>query len=262
MPNIDTTVAICPQPGLPARNVTKIIAYGVGGFGVLTPYHSAHAGFLARIPVDYNPAGRIATPLTDMIDFTVDDRVKLSYHPDGFVQFSSEAKGRIISGRDPSMGEPKGLGLMTAPLSDPVSTGPSVGITLWGLDQFEELRSTRRSLVFLPEDTYYRGCTPDTAKGGVIDFFVLPNRYWAGVRNRGERYVLSLAFTGFEAGAAVIELVVIPLPGHRKIFLLKQIRTQSPIRKGVESSNSKKCSAKLNPVLSTFETAKSSKTYR
>lgn len=214
MGNIDTTVAIAPQPDTPPRKVTKIIAYGAGGFGLLTPYHSAQSGFLAKVPVDYNRVGRFAISLNDTIGFTVEDRVKLSYHPDGFAQFSSEAKGRVISGRDPQTGEPKGLGLMTSPLSDPIRTGPSAGITLWGLDQFEALGNTRRSIVFLSEETYYRGCTPDSANAWLIEFFVFPNRYWAGVRNRGGRYVLSMAFRDFEASSAVIELVVIPLPGQ------------------------------------------------
>jgi hypothetical protein len=49
-------------------------------------------------------------PADELVSFTVEDRAKLSYHTDGFVQFSSENPGRIISGRDPSTGEPKGPG--------------------------------------------------------------------------------------------------------------------------------------------------------
>ena len=45
-----------------------------------------------------------------------DRRLKLSHHPDGFVQFSGEG---VLSGRDPN-GAARGMGVMSWPLAAPV----------------------------------------------------------------------------------------------------------------------------------------------
>ena len=92
------------------------------------------------------------------MSFTVEDRAKLSYHTDGFVQFSSENPGRIISGRDISSGEPKGLGVISHPLTNPIWTGASASITAWGLDDFDLAGDLKNLLVFEPDEIYYRGC--------------------------------------------------------------------------------------------------------
>jgi hypothetical protein len=59
-------------------------------------------------------------------------RLKLSHHPDGFVQFSGEG---IVSGRD-GTGRPKGIGIMSFPLARPPRTGPSFACAIFGLDDF------------------------------------------------------------------------------------------------------------------------------
>jgi hypothetical protein len=132
-------IAVQTTAGVRPRKLTKVIGYGAGGFAVLTPYHQARSGFVGKIPVDYNKIGSFTIPKHDFIGFTAEDRVKLSYHPDGFVQFSGEVQGKVISGRDPSTGEPKGVGLLTQPLSNPILSGPSFGMTAWGAGRFRRM---------------------------------------------------------------------------------------------------------------------------
>src|ERR1700677_305009 len=99
------TIAIRPDGQATfARKITKIIGLNGEGFSVLVPYHRARSGFLFKVPVD--PAkvlkpGSSVVPWKACVAFTAEDRVKLSYHSDGFAQFSSEISGRITSGRDP-----------------------------------------------------------------------------------------------------------------------------------------------------------------
>lgn len=206
------TIAVRAGAGARARKLTKVIGYGTQGFAVVMPYHRARSGFVGKIPVDYNSIGPFAVPQEDFIGFTADDRVKLSYHPDGFAQFSGETQGKIISGRDPITGEPKGVGLMTQPLSDPIRTGPSFSVAAWGLEDFEELSETDAAIVFEAEDMYFRSCTPTTANSCVLEVFVFPTHYWAATRQRGNDYVLTMAFHGFEASQCVIEMKVFDLP--------------------------------------------------
>ena len=206
------TIAIRAEVGAQPRKLTKIIGYGNKGFAVLMPYHRAKSGWVGKMPVDYKQIGLVRISRDDFVAFTAGHRVKLSYHPDGFAQFSGEVQGKIISGRDQNTGEPKGIGLMTQPLSNPIHTGPSFAVVAWGLDDFEELREQDDAIVFELEDTYFRGCTPGTSNGWVLEVFAFPKRYWAATRQRGAEYHLMMSFRGFEASNAVIEMKVIDLP--------------------------------------------------
>jgi hypothetical protein len=163
-PDTKWTVAVRPAAGKPLYKITKIISLNGGGFSVLTPYHKAHSGFLFKQPINprmFDKAGEHLVRWTDCAGFTAENRTKLSYHVDGFAQFSSENQGTIISGRDPNTGEPKGLGVMARPFSDPSTSGPSVGISVWGLDDFEKTDQAEKLIVFEPPDFYYRLLGPD-----------------------------------------------------------------------------------------------------
>jgi hypothetical protein len=100
-----------PRKSKPPRKITKVLSLNGKGFSVLAPYHKAKSGFLWKMPLPINvdEPGRHAVSAKAGVAFTAKDRVKLSYHADGFAQFSSETVGRIISGIDPETGEPKGF---------------------------------------------------------------------------------------------------------------------------------------------------------
>jgi hypothetical protein len=149
------TVCIQTDPEGPIRKITKLIPMSDGGFSVLVPYHSGHKGVVSKIQTDYR---RPAEPLSgaETVEFGAEDKVKLSLHYDGFAQFSGEQQGKIRSGRDEN-GTPKGIGVIGKPLADPVRTGPTFAVIVWGLDEFDEWKSTtERPLLFVPEDIYDR----------------------------------------------------------------------------------------------------------
>ena len=149
----------------------------------------------------------------------MEDRVKLSYHPDGFVQFSGEIGGKVISGKDFTTGLPKGIGLTTKTIYKPVFSGPTFGLTVWGLDDFDKTKNETRNIVIFEEnDWYYRGCSPEKATSWFIEFFVFPVRYWAAARKGRCGFSLTLSFYGFEASMGVIEMKIIELP-NQPIFL-------------------------------------------
>ncbi len=179
----------------------------------MIPYHSATQGWLAKLPVNYALVGQAHVPLDCCIEqYNASDKVKLSYHPDGFAQFSGINNGRIISGRDSITGAAKGLGLLTAPLSDPILTGPSFSLVIWGIHDFEIASGLRAGdMVFTVEDFYHRSCMPDSANGYLLEGFVFPSSYWGGVRASPSGYSLMMAFPGFEASMAIINLKVFPL---------------------------------------------------
>lgn len=213
------TLCIREEGDALTRKITKIQPYRRGGFAILMPYHAERRGYLAKYPVDYS-SREGGFFRADTIEYSAQDRVKLSIHPDGFVQFSGEREGKILSGRDPATGVPKGLGLVSQALSDPIRTGPTFGVTVWGLNDFDPLKPSDRAdtIVFSEEDFYHRDCTPDSWSSYVIEGFVFPRAFWSAVRKPAGTYRLSLAQPQFEVPGAVLEFHVIPLP-QQPVFL-------------------------------------------
>ena len=216
------TIAIRPSPGQPPRKITKIIGLNGGGFSVLVPYHKAKSGFLYKMPVDPKTdlgPGERWVPYAECVGFTARDRVKLSYHTDGFAQFSGETPGKIISGRDPTTGEPKGLGLFTRPLTSPIRTGPSVGVTIFGIDDFEGVAGRDDPLIFEPSDFYYRGIKPEEANAWLLNIYAFPIGVVPPVRFKNGSAVLEVALEGLNPPwVSVLELKVVHLPAE-KVFL-------------------------------------------
>jgi len=214
-----TTIAITDNATNRPKKITKIIPYTNGGFAVLAPYHKARIGYVMKFPVDYSKR-LMKVSRAEMVEYSVADRVKLSVHPDGFVQFSGENPGKVLSGRDVETGAPKGMGLMVNPLYTPVRAGPTFGVVAWGLHDFESLRASEagNALLFSEDDFYYRLCTPDDWNAYLIEAFVFTDNDWAGVRNRDGKFTLTRAFPEFDAHFAVLDLRLVRLP-NQPIFL-------------------------------------------
>jgi hypothetical protein len=221
----DVRILIRPSPNENARRITKIVPYPTGGFAVLVPYHSARRGWLAKVPVDYKKVGAHTVPWTECVEYEASDRVKLSYHADGFVQFSGENPIKIRSGRDTD-GQPKGLGLVTRPPSNPITSGPTFSIVCWGLSEFREDQSpSSTDIVFDESDLYHRNCTPDTYNGYVIWGFVFQESMWTVARKRpGAGYSLFTARP--ELAGGIIEWRIMQLPGQPIFIGLSANRTR------------------------------------
>ena len=148
-----TTIAIIDKPRSALSKIIKIVPYKNGGFAVLAPYHTARKGYLAKIKIDYRKK-YIEIPRSEIIEYSARDCVKLSFHKNGFVQFSGEQSGKIISGLDPLTGNLKGLGILLENLlTNPIKSGPTFGVSVWGLSEFEKIRSAPSSntIVFSEE---------------------------------------------------------------------------------------------------------------
>lgn len=217
---VQTTFAVKPAPDGLARKVTKIISYREGGFRLLAPYHAAKQGFVTKTMVDYSKTEhQVRVETTE--SFSAGDRVKLSYHPDGFVQFSGERAGKIISGRDAVTGEPKGLGFMTNPLNSPVLPGPSFGISFWGLDDFRVQKGKPHGdlITFEEDDFVYEHCDESTWGSYGISFFIFSLYFQPYVRKTGpKQFELDLWLNQFMRDGAAFNLKVVRL-GQQPWFL-------------------------------------------
>jgi len=169
------TIAIRPASGEALRKITKIIGLNGDGFSVLAPYHKERSGYLFKHLMDLRSLGTRTMTWDEGVGFTAEDRVKLTYHTDGFAQFSGENPGKIISGRDSKTREPKGLGLLARSLKSPPISGPSAGIQVWGIEEFETPRDDEKLMTFEPNDTYYRKCTPSDANTWHLAIYAFPD---------------------------------------------------------------------------------------
>jgi hypothetical protein len=170
--------------------------------------------------MDLQTLGTRKISWAESVGFTAEDRVKLTYHTDGFAQFSGENPGKIISGRDPKTGEPKGLGLLARSLTSPPTSGPSVGIQLWGIEQFESPRKDEELVIFESSDLYYRLCTPSDANTWHLAVYAFPSAGIPPLRFEGEQAVMLYQPHHITAGipGAVINLKMIYLPAD-KLYL-------------------------------------------
>ncbi len=209
------TIAIRPSEGERVRKVTKIIGLNGDGFSILAPYHKAREGFLFKMPIDpsVHKPGPHQLPWDQAITYTANDRVKLSYHSDGFAQFSSETQGQIISGRDPQTGEPKGLGLFTHPLRSPIWSGPSVSVMIWGIEDFEESGAEDDLVIFEPTDFYYRGCSSTDANSWMLAIYAFQAGITPPVQFYQGQPVVETSLESLNAGmTSVVRLRIITLP--------------------------------------------------
>jgi hypothetical protein len=116
----ETTIAIRDDGGV-LRKATKIIQLR-DGFAVSVPYHAAKEGWITEHPMHYDGLNVHTVMPHEMKHFMASDRVKLSIHLDGFVQFSRGNQQPIRSGYDKATQTVKGAGLK-APTPVTVTSG-------------------------------------------------------------------------------------------------------------------------------------------
>jgi hypothetical protein len=186
--------------------------------------------------MDLNTLGERRIPWQKCVAFTAEDRVKLTYHTDGFAQFSSENPGSIISGRDPETGEPKGLGLFTHPLATPIVSGPSVGVTVWGIEEFEPADQSEELITFEPEDWYYRKSSPNEANSWQLAIYAFATRHVPPVKFRGGQAVMEFVLNPISGGVAgsVVELKTVYLAAE-EVYLglyVERFVSRYPVNSG------------------------------
>jgi len=121
---IDYTIAY--SNGNQNVDLFKILFGGDGSYYVTAPYHPLDRAIAARVTVNYAKTdGGFSLDEAEELAVVddVDKRLKVSHHPDGFLQFSGQG---IRSGLD-EHGKPKGMGVFSWRLYEP-TLGPSFAL--------------------------------------------------------------------------------------------------------------------------------------
>jgi hypothetical protein len=145
----DAIIAIRDGDGPPVK-LLRILTSKDGSYSISAPYHPAKSGLLSRMsaPDVLNPdGGGWAKPIDE---HRVDVPVKLMFHSSGFIQFSAAGKVPVRSGRTP-LSVPKGIGVHSQSLLDPVDTGPTWMASFFLASECEPLTGNEKQPVFLFE---------------------------------------------------------------------------------------------------------------
>jgi hypothetical protein len=213
MGRTNTTVGLSLRPGTTPKKIFKIIGFSTGGFSVSVPYHRDRSGLVFQTTVDYR--NKFTEIRQDECQaFSASDKVKLALHPSGWVHFSGEREGTIISGLDPKTKKPKGAGVQVPPLDEPIRTGPTANVICWGLHHFDDLSQSRSSdIVFQQSDIYFK------SKGDAyaFDIYVFTKAELVDAETRNGRLVIIEPITLF-GKEHECDLIVRELAGQ-SIFL-------------------------------------------
>jgi hypothetical protein len=113
-----------------------------GSYYVTSPYHTAEKAYLFKATINYAHTD-FEIAFSEMLELgSVEDgdhRLKLSHHPDGFIQFSGQG---IVSGID-EQGQIRGMGIKSWPLAYPVR-GPAFSVTVHGIEHFQVIEEVSK----------------------------------------------------------------------------------------------------------------------
>jgi hypothetical protein len=189
--------------------ICKIWYGSDGSYYVTVPYHSANQAVLLKQTVNYVQSvptsvdHQYVTLLDEAIDVGSSDdaRIKLSHHPDGFIQFSGHG---LLSGKNAD-GTPKGIGIYSWPLKHGCR-GPAFSLSVGGIEQFQPARDDVQNACVLNYDdlTVIPGSTEVVIDG---HYFPLLWRRFIRARPDGKKYIPIVHPAG-----VILELPVL-LPG-------------------------------------------------
>lgn len=108
-------------------------------------------------------------------------------------------------------------------------------MTVWGLDDFEEIQDGDDPLIFEPDDCYYRECMPDEANGWHLSIYAFPKNVVPPLRFRKGEAVLEVVLERLNGPlVSIVQLKVIYLPGEA-VFLglfVNRVITNFPSKSG------------------------------
>jgi hypothetical protein len=201
------------------------------GFGVQVPYHPAKNGWIYELPLDYAKT-KFTVPLSAGKHYTVSDVAKLSFHMNGFVQFSRGGGKPIVSGFNPNLNLIKGAGLR-APDPVRVSMGPLFGVQIYGIENFDQCTTKPVEMFELGELWYRAGEATENDTAFNVEVFMLPNDLLGAARAVNSKRMLrsKLPFKSqiwFEHDIRVVEMPRLP-------FFLGVIVSRIPADAGLSS---------------------------
>lgn len=220
------------------HKVTSVYIGGDGSFKLDVPYCDFSQATAFKFPADYGIRTRMV-PEDDFSQvFTTDRRPQLSIHTSGFVQISGPG---INSGIDEKTKAARGLGLYTFPLHTPIMSGPTCGIQVWGLENYELSDTVVASDIVFKETDFIRKVLRNKERMDevsklaynfyMLDFFVFPGEYSAEIKHdaTGREVFTHQFYNYYECPGVIFTLKVIRLKNSEVFLGVLPMLFKSPI---------------------------------
>lgn len=176
--NYERTI-ICIKEGEQIYKVVSIqSAKKDGSINVFFPYCKETKAFISQHNHNYSAGQQKIRKENITKECLVELSTKLSLHPSGFVQLSGRG---IMSGID-SAGNPKGIGVFSAPFDTPVTSGPTFNFMCWGVNTgFEILDQLNKNVqyILLEKEKDFVKLNIGEAKENntyLLEFFIFPTQ--------------------------------------------------------------------------------------
>ncbi|SET61700.1 hypothetical protein SAMN05660297_02942 [Natronincola peptidivorans] len=190
--------------------ISKLLFMNCGGFSVFSPYHNANTGLLGKYRVDYTKKS-FSLECINYKTYSAKNKAKLSFHGDGFIQFSSVVEGTIISGKKED-GSFKGLGIQRSTLKNILTTGPICSMTIWGLDDYKLFTKKRKkdTIILAEQDMNYRHCDEEKWNAYVIEITQFPKLLFKKIEYVRDNPTIILRHHNYEKPNTIFFHRVIP----------------------------------------------------
>lgn len=183
---------------------------------VFFPYYKEKQAFIFQHKHKYKSGRQKIKKSQITKEFIVDKTAKLSIHKNGFVQLSGNG---ILSGIYEETGNPKGVGVFSSPLDNPVSSGPTFCFQCWGLsDGFELLTQRKKDIQYIildknKDDFVERKNVKDKKSNTyILEFFIFPKEANQFVCDyEGEPFIDHIMYNYIPAPGAIFAHPVLDL---------------------------------------------------
>lgn len=228
-------VRICLEERGVIYKITSIYLLRDGSFKVDMPYFPYKEGLVIKFAPNYGTFRSAISEGELKQTLSATNRPQLSIHASGFAQFSGPG---ILSGIDGKTKYAKGVGIYSAPLSDPVRSGPTFGITFWGLHNFEKVSKLENSdLVITQSDVVNRYVEGDPAYNTyMFEGFIFPEVFSSIIVHKGHREQITFRWQHYvHSPGAIFTLPVIRLFNHTSFIGILPSRVYTGIAEKEES---------------------------
>lgn len=145
-----TTILI--KNGSVYHRLSKVFFGSDGSYYATVPFHKSGKAWLIKSTINYETGGTQKISFSECFEtgLVEEEHIKLSHHPDGFVQFSGQG---VFSGRNED-GSTRGLGVMSQPLNRIIS-GPAFAYGIQDVDDLNVVDKAKSNSFILDLDEYF-----------------------------------------------------------------------------------------------------------
>jgi hypothetical protein len=220
---------ICLEEDGIIYKITSIYLSSDGSFSIDIPSYPYREGLVMKFSPNYGPKNYLIAEDEFKQKLSSKNRPKLSIHSSGFVQFSGPG---VRSGIDANTKLARGIGVYSAPLDAPVESGPTFGITFWGVKNFEKTSKLKKGDILIKQEDLINRPNPDNPEVNTYIFegWVFHERFKKYIRDRNNREEATIGFPQYrESPGAIFTFPIVRLCNYKSFIGILPFRTNTEL---------------------------------